>query len=562
MRKFLLLFLLSSTLYAQSEYPQDYFRNPLDITLVLSGTFAELRSNHFHSGLDIKTQGRTGLKVYTAAMGYVSRIKISHYGYGKALYITHPNGYTTVYAHLNKFSPKIEAFIKKQQYKKESFEIELFPNKSDLLVDTDEVIGFSGNTGGSGGPHLHFEIRDNAERPINPLLFGIDIKDTNKPFISSVYAYPKTKNSFINGKNKRIPLRLIKKKNGDYDVEKITAYGDIGFGVVSYDKQDLAPNNNGVSNISAFFNGNQVFEMDFKRFSFSETKHLNRFIDFELWKTKKTRSQKLFIEENNPLSMFKNASDNGFVRIEDSTSSIYRVEIKDFKKNTTTLNIPIAGKYKAPLEPEEVLAPAKFLVKNAETTVLKEHNASVTFYPNTVYEDVLINFAVSSDTLILHKDLIPLQKNFVINYDISNYKDADKDKLFIARLYGYYKTPTYVSTKRKGDTLTASSKTLGLYALTTDNVPPKITPVNFSNKKWLSKYRYLKVKIEDDLSGISKYRATVNGKWILMEYDYKTNTLTHDFNDNIVTDTENNLKIIVTDNVGNSSTFEATFYRK
>ncbi|WP_296321129.1 M23 family metallopeptidase [Winogradskyella sp.] len=562
MKTYLIFFLLSSALYSQSEYPQDYFRNPLDITPILSGTFAELRSNHFHSGLDIKTQRKTGLKVYASAKGYVSRIKVSHFGYGKALYITHPNGYTSVYGHLKKFSPKIEAYIKDCQYEKESFEVEVFPNTTELQIETDEVVAYSGNTGGSGGPHLHFEIRDNAERPINPMLFGINVKDSKKPYISAVYAYPKNENSLINGKNKRIPLRLIPNKNGNYDVEKITAYGEIGFGVVSYDKQDLAPNNNGVSNISSYLNGNKVFEMDFKRFSFTETKHLNRYIDFQLWKTKKTRSQKLFVEENNPLSMIKNVVDRGYIKVEDSTSSIYKVEIKDFKSNTTTLNIPIKGKLQEAKKVEDIGNPEQRLIKTTETTVLKDHIASVTFYPNTVYEDILIDFNVSCDTLNLHKDEVPVQKNFVINYDISKYKEIDKSKLFIARLYGYYKKPSYVGTKRKGDTLVARTKTFGQYILATDTVSPKIKAVNFTDKKWMSKYRYLKLKISDELSGVSKYRATVNGKWILMEYDYKTNMLVHDFNDSVITDTENNLKVIVTDNVGNSSTFETTFYRK
>lgn len=553
---------MTCNLYAQSEYPQDYFRNPLDITMILSGTFAELRSNHFHSGLDIKTQQKTGLKVYTAAMGHVSRIKISHYGYGKAIYITHPNGYTTVYGHLKKFSPRIEAYIKECQYENESFEVEVFPSTSELLVDANEVIAYSGNTGGSGGSHLHFEIRDNAERPINPMLFGMAVKDTKKPNVLSVYAYPKNKNSFINGKNKRVPLRLIPKKNGDFDIEKITASGQIGFGVVSYDKQDLAPNNNGVSNIASYYNGNKVFEMDFKRFSFDETKHLNRYIDFELWKTKKTRSQKLFVEPNNPLSLYKNVIDNGYIKVEDSTSLVYKIEIKDFNNNTTEISIPIAAKDYKNSETDGIDYTNKTLIKNSETTVLKALNTEIVFYPNTVYEDTSIDFSVSGDSIHLHKDIIPLQKNFVLNYDISSYKNRDKSKLFIARLYGYKKTPSYVSTKRKGDTLTARSKILGTYILATDTTPPKIRPVNITNKKWMSKYRYLKVKISDDLSGISKYRATVNGKWILMEYDYKTNTLTHDFNDNVVNDTENLLKIIVTDNVGNSSTFETTFFRK
>ena len=268
--------LISQLALAQNPYPQDYFRKPLDITMVLSGTFAELRSNHFHSGLDIKTQQREGLKVYAAAHGRVTRIKISHWGYGKALYITHPNGYSTVYAHLQKFSPKIEAYIKKHQYQKESFEIELFPKATDLLIDTNEVVGFSGNTGGSAGPHLHFEIRDKNQRPMNPMLFGIEVKDSRAPTVLGVYAYPIDDNAHVEFSNNRKKLRLVPQDNGDYKVEKINAFGKIGFGVVTYDRQDLAANKNGVSNMQSFYNGSKNFEIDFKRFSFSETKHLNR----------------------------------------------------------------------------------------------------------------------------------------------------------------------------------------------------------------------------------------------------------------------------------------------
>ncbi len=562
MKKILLLILIPFQVFSQVEYPKDYFRNPLDITLVLSGTFAELRSNHFHSGIDIKTQGKEGLKIYTAAEGYVSRIKVSHYGYGKALYITHPNGYTTVYAHLKKFSPRIEAYIKECQYDKERYEVEAFPSAEELEISANEVVAFSGNTGGSSGPHLHFEIRDNAERPINPMLFGIDVKDTRVPHVSAIYAYPKNDNAFINGKNERVQLRLIPKNNSAFNVEKITAIGEIGFGVVTYDRQDLAANKNGVSNISTSINGNQSLEIDFKRFSFDETKHINRLIDFEMYKTKKSRIQKLFIEKNNPLSLYKNADNDGYVRIEDSTSSVYKIEIKDFKGNSTLINIPIIGKTQdVKMFPKEHAAD-KTLIPSEEALTLQDQNISVDFFEDTLYEDTYIDYGVSGDTLKLHKDIIPLKKKFTVKYDISKYKDPDKNKLFIARLYGYYKKPSYVSTTRKGDILTARSKRFGMYTLASDTIPPEIKPVNFQDKKWLSKYRYLKVKIKDKLSGISNYRATVNGKWILMEYDYKTGILTHDFNDNVVNETKNNLKVIVTDNVGNSTTFEATFFRK
>ena len=184
------------------------------------------------------------------------------------------------------------------------------------------------------------------------------------------------------------------------------------------------------------------------------------------------------------------------------------------------------------------------------------------FLKNTFYDDFPIDFNVRSDTLTLHRDIIPLQKRLTITYDISDYEGADKDKLYIARLYGYYKKPSYVSTKKMANKLSARTKTLGTFTLETDLEAPTIKAVNFQDKKWISKLSTLKLKIKDERSGISNYRATVNGKWILMEYDYKKGTLIHNFSDGVITDSENNLKVIVTDNVGNSSTFEATFFRK
>ncbi len=547
---------------AQSPYPQDYFRDPLEIPLVLAGTFAELRSNHFHSGLDIKTQQREGLKVFAAAKGYVSRIKVSHWGYGKALYITHPNGYTTVYAHLQKFSPKIEALVKKAQYKKETFEIELFPAIDELLIETDEIIAFSGNTGGSSGAHLHFEIRDKSESPINPMLFGIDIKDTKQPTILSVYAYPIDENSHVNKTNEKTKLRLIPQSNGNYKVENIKAFGKIGFGINTYDRQDLAPNKNGISNIQTFFNGNKNFEIDFKRFSFDETKHLNRLIDFEHFKDHKSRIQKLYVQQNNPLSMYKNIDENGYITIEDSTSSIFKVRVKDYKENDTWLTISIIGEQNDSTIPKQIEVTNHYIYAD-QATNLEDRNVSVYFPSDTFYEDFYMDFNVNSDTLTLHKPIVSAQKYFTISYDISNYTENDKNKLFIARLVGYYKNYlSYTPTTKKGNTLSARSKILDTYVLGVDTENPEIKPINFQKDKWLSKSRYLKVKVKDEISGIRNYRATINGKWILMEYDAKKNKLTYDFNDNIITETKNNLKIIVTDNVGNSSTFETTFFRK
>lgn len=562
MKKWFIFFIPMQLAFGQSPYPQDYFINPLEISTILSGTFGELRNNHFHSGLDIKTQQVEGQKVLAAADGYVSRIKISHFGYGKALYITHPNGYVTVYAHLQKLAPKLETYLKTTQYERGTYEIELFPKVDEILVSKGEVIAFSGNTGSSGGPHLHFEIRDNMERPINPMLFGIEVKDSKLPTIQKFYAYPKDTNSFINGKNERTELRLIPRGNGSFDVEPITAYGVIGFGVSTYDQQDLAANKNGVSNISTSVNGIKNFEIDFKRFSFDETGHLNRLVDYEFYKTKGSFIKKLFVEPNNPLSMYKDVIDNGYLTIEDSINSIYKIAVSDFQGNTTTVTATVTGtKPKETLKKVEAQPYLHYIYAHNATT-LEDQHISVYIPEQTFYDDVTLDFRVSGDTLQLHQDILPLQKNIGINYDISQYQDGDKNKLFVGKITGYRKYITYIPTIKKGDLLTAYTKTLGKFILKADTKAPIITPVNFQNGKWLSNYRYLKVKINDDLSGIGSYRATVNGKFILMEYDYKTGILTHDFNDNAVTDTRNELKIIVTDNVGNNTTFEATFFRK
>jgi len=542
-------------------YPQDYFSAPIDINLILSGSFAELRTNHFHSGLDIKTQGKEGFQTYASAAGYVSRIKISRYGYGKALYIKHPNGYTTVYAHLKKFSAAIEAYVKKRQYQKETFEIELFPKAGTLKVLDKQLIAYTGNTGGSGGPHLHFEIRDPQERPINPLMFGFDVKDTTPPVIYGLFGYPISENSHVGGDTKRVEIRIIKQKDGTYKSEPIIAYGEIGFGIISTDRQDLASNKNGVNNIQTSFNGQKSLEVNLNRFSFDETKHLNRYIDYEFLYNNKKRIQKLFIEKNNPLSVMNAFTNGGALKIENNTYSIYKVFVSDFKGNQSELNIPIRGVYQKLSDPINRNAKLQH-VSAIKETVLQKDNVSIQILKNTFYEDVDLLFEVSNDTLKLHTALIPLQKSITINFDISKYKKEDKTRLFIGSVSRYGNKLYYSPTKKRGNTLSTRTKYLGSYSLGIDSENPEIRAINFKNKSWISNNKYLKVKINDKVSGIKNYRATLNERWILMEYDTKTQLLTYDFEDQTITETENNFKIIVTDNVGNSSTFESIFYRK
>ncbi len=555
-----LLLLFCGIVYGQNEIPTTYFSSPLDIDLILSGNFGEMRANHFHSGLDLKTEQREGLPVYAPADGFVSRINVQHYGYGKGLYILHPNGYTTVYAHLRSFAGEIENYVKNTQYSKETFEIELFPEKTLLPVKKGDLIAYTGNTGGSGGPHLHFEIRDASQRPMNPLLFGIDIPDSKKPIVSAVFAYPVDEDAHINQSQNRTKLRLIKQKDGTYKTENVTAFGKIGFGITTFDQQDGASNKNGSYKINTRFNGTEKFEVLFNKFDFAETRYLNRYTDYNYYETNKSMVQKLFRETNNPLSIITKEDDSGYITVRDSLTSIYTIEVFDFKGNSMLVAIPIEGKKMAVMDAKKIEKTDDYIFADHATSITKG-KFSIYIPANALYENTYLNIQDQGDILKFHVDEIPIHSNISITADVSNYNEADRDKLYIGRL-NYKGLPYYTPTTRNGDKLTAKTRTFGSYTVAMDTAAPNIKPINFSEGKWISNQNFLQVKITDDLSGISSYRGSINEKFILMEYDYKKDVLTYNFNDNVNLETENNFKLIVIDNVGNSATFEAKFFRK
>ncbi|MCD4698124.1 MAG: M23 family metallopeptidase, partial [Bacteroidales bacterium] len=270
--------LVTQILFSQNNYPPDVFISPLDIPIKLSGTFGELRSNHFHSGIDIKTGEKTGLNIYTIADGFISRIKIQSGGYGKALYVTHPNGYVSVYGHLNKYNDNINEFVIKEQYRRQSFEIDLYLKEGQISVSQGEIIAYSGNSGRSGGPHLHFEIRDEkSQKPINPLLFGYEVTDRVKPLINLLKVYPMSNIDQINGKNTSAIYYPIANK-GNYklkysDTIKIT--GSAYFGLNCFDPFNRGLNKNGVYSIKMFVDSSLVYAHKLETFSFDETRYIN-----------------------------------------------------------------------------------------------------------------------------------------------------------------------------------------------------------------------------------------------------------------------------------------------
>ncbi|RZJ67764.1 MAG: M23 family metallopeptidase [Flavobacterium sp.] len=563
MKSFLLLLFLYAPVYAQDVYPKDFFRSPLDIPLQLSGNFGELRSNHFHAGFDFRTQQKEGLNVYAAGDGYISRIKISPYGYGKAIYIDHPNGYTTVYGHLKTGSGAIEKYIRDNQYKQESFEVELFPKPGELQVLKGDIIALSGNTGGSEGPHLHFEIRHTtSEKIINPLFFGFDkiIIDTKKPFLQTLLAYPIDADSEVNGAKTPVLVDVRLAEDGSYVAEKLTATGRIGFGITAFDQVDYSPGKNGIYKVENYVNGKLSYGYEFNTFAFDESRYINAVIDYPRFRKTGQRVQRLFRRQANDFSLIKTDELNGAIRVEPNMNQICRLEISDFNTNNIVINIPV--EYAAPAAivstiPE--VKPSGYLISATKDTNLEKGNFSVFIPAKAFYDDVYMNFDVSGNTMTFGNDDIPVHMNFNVVIDDKTIPEADREKTFIASVIG--SRLGYNSTKRKGSTFSTYTKNLGGFKLAKDTEAPKITIAKKIEGKPL-KDGYVSAFISDGLSGIKEYKGYLNGHWVLFEFDYKSKRITHWFSsDDFVVDGRNELKLVVTDNVGNSAIFETYFFR-
>ncbi|MCF6297133.1 MAG: M23 family metallopeptidase [Flavobacteriaceae bacterium] len=548
--------------YSQSKYPTDYFINPLEVPLILSGTFGELRSNHFHAGIDIKTQGKEGLKIVSSAGGYVSRINVSLWGYGKALYVTHPNGYTTVYGHLKKFSPKIEAFVKKAQYKKETFTIRLYPKSSDLKVTKGELIALSGNSGSSGGPHLHYEIRDVKANILNPMLFGINVPDHKRPTIQSAFVYSKNNSSQVNKSNKVVGLSLKRQKDGNLLANPVSAHGEISIGINAFDRLDAAINKNGLYDLEMQVNGKKMFKLTWDKFSFSESRYINTYIDYDRYTRLRQRVQQCFINlPEKKLSLYKLLNNKGYFQVEDGLDYNVVVTAKDFEGNQTKLTIPIKGK-KDTILIAKTIKKTPYFFKANQVNMISDSIVHVSFPKNIFYSDFYFDYSYKNGVAKLHNSTIPVHSNFKIYFDVSKYSIDEIKKMYIARKNKYGKL-SRLNTRYRDGKLSTSSKILGEYTLSSDNQNPKIVHYNFKVNQNLNKKRYLKVKISDTGGdGIKSYRGEINGKWILMEYNPKFGTLTYDFKNGNLIGLKHILQVVVTDNVNNSTTFTTSFNRK
>ena len=559
MRFLIFYFLFSWSLVAQTLYPKDYFSPPLDIPMQLSGNFGELRPNHFHAGFDFKTQQKEGLKVYASADGYVSRIKISTFGNGKTIYINHPNGYTTVYAHLQKAVGPIQDFISQTHYKEQAFEIEMYLKPGEIPIKKGEWIALSGNTGASEGPHLHYEIRDTqSEYIINPLHFGFDfgIKDTKKPTLSGLYVYPLFSTT-VNKSQRPIVLNYSLQKDGTYLADKIIANGPIGFGITTDDYDDVSFNKNGAYSVKSFFNGHPSFGFQFDTYSFDDMRYVNALIDYAKYKKTSQRVQKLFMNSKYNLPFIMTNETKGQIIPVPNLDGLYRIEVGDYFGNTTLVSIPIQYDTTPVILPAESPT-SKYLIRSTKDNIFEKENTSVFFPAGTFYDDFTLNFDVRNSILYLHDDSVPAHTNFIVSISNSKLSNEKMDKTYVARIDG--EKLIYNSTYRKDSIFSSKVKTLGKYKLVTDTLAPKISILKPIEGKWVSQ-NVIQLQISDSGSGIKTYNGYLNGKWVLFEYDNKNNTISHYFNDEFLLNGTNELKVIVTDAMGNSATFETQFSR-
>ena len=538
--------------------------SPVEIPILLSGTFGEFRKTHFHTGVDIKTQGKEGLKIRAIDDGDLIRVKVSTSGYGKAVYIRHYDGTTSVYAHLKKFSPKIQHIIKRLQYEKKRYEIEKFFKEGEIKLKKSEIIGISGNTGGSSGPHLHFELRDTKmEKPLNPLKYGYYVADTIPPSIQNIFIYKFLKDKIF----KKIKIRLNRNENIYSVKDTIESTGILGFGYSGYDRQNSSYNRNGIYKRDLMINGKSVFSYKFDDLTFQDGKKIDLLIDYKAYNIDKIRIKKLYQNINSKFSFLENGDNYGlFNVVEDSLYNI-KIIFEDINKNKSIVSMIIKGsKNENMFDFSESDIESKLYHPDLEYEK-KYENLKFKIPKNAFYEPTKLNFDYKLDTIYIEsftkapKNGLNLEFLIPKNLDSVNLRQTCVGKLNIKKK-GKKNKIQYVFGNKNDSLIFVKSMSGGKYFLTKDTIPPSIKPVNFKNKKWVTNLSTLEIRVDDEFSGIKKYTASINGKWILMEHEPKRKLLFFEFDDLNFDKAELKFNLQVEDMVGNENEFEAIIYRK
>jgi hypothetical protein len=567
-RLFIFSILYFSTI---NDLPKDrtIFISPVKIPQLLSANFGELRIDHLHSGLDIKTQGVTGKEVVAAADGFIYRISITPSGFGNALYIRHPSGYSTVYGHLERFIPEIERYVKNQQYEKKSFAITLFPSKDQFPVKQGDLIAYSGNSGGSGGPHLHFEIRkSDGEKPVNPLLFDFGMKDNIRPVIEKLVIYPANRHTLINNRN------LIKKinvtgGNGSYSVSPenpVSVSGLAGFGIKAYDMLNDSPNKCAVYSIELVIDSTSVFTYIMDSFSFDESRYVNSHIDYETFMKDNVYIERAFILPGDKLNAYKNVVHRGLINFKDDRIHHAEITVTDVNNNKSVLTFNIKSQSEKQESAAEAIDQNAILMPYNRVNKFSAENITISIPEGALYDTLNFTYRKEKGTGEMLSDLhyvddkfTPVQKPYSLSIKPSFIPAGKESKMLIVQL-GDEQKRSGVNSSWSDGFLSAEVLSFGRYYIGIDTIAPVISPVGLLKGAVLTGKKEIKIKITDDLSGIKSYEALIDGNWALFEYDQKNEVLIYKFDQSRINKgTEHSLSLKVSDNKDNIRIYKCNF---
>lgn len=563
-----LSFLISN---AQPHCAPDYFSSPLDIPLTIAGSFGELRTDHFHAGVDFKTEGVIGKNILSVADGYVSRVKISLWGYGKSVYVTHSNGLVSVYAHLHSMSKKIDDFVSKAQYDTKTFEIDVFPSPGQIPVKKGEIIALSGNTGSSGGPHLHFEIRDAiTEHALNPFLFYFKIKDNTPPKIFQLYCYPLDEKSNVNGKTSRIGLEVAVSQ-GQYklvDNQTIKAFGNVGFAIETNDFTDLSSNKCGVYSLELTDNEKRVFYFEMNDISFDETRYINSHMDYILNETKNKKIHKSFLEPNNQLNIYKDLVNNGIINFSSDSTHSMKYIVKDYFGNTAVFPFTVKGeKTNENIKSESSNSDVVQVMPFNKENYFQRDDIIISIPKDALYDTLYFKYLKSasipgsySEVHHVHEKYTPVNTFYSVSIKATKEIPVKyQDKALIAT---YNDKGRLISLEGKymNGFVTSETRDFGKFFIMIDSIKPVIKPINISKGANLSSAKKIQFNVSDSFSDILFYNGYIDGKWVLFEYEPKSDLITYYFDNHISKGRNHTLRVEITDNMNNISTYETEFY--
>ncbi|HVU56142.1 MAG TPA: M23 family metallopeptidase [Puia sp.] len=570
----------------RASYPKEYFRNPLDIPIKLAANFGELRANHYHMGLDIRTQQKENLPVMAAADGYVTRVVIEPMGFGQAIYIRHPNGYTTLYAHLNKFYPALADYVEAEQYRQQTWQLSLDIPPNLFPVKKGMFIALSGNRGGSQGPHLHFEIRRTQDDTnLNPMLFGMPVPDDVPPVILRLGIYDRSLSTYE--QSPRI-VPVLKTAPGLCrlgDSVVIVAATHISFSISAFDSQSGSVNPNGIYQATVFEDGTPISSFLMDDISYLDTRKINAHIDYKTrekggpWLQHLSRLpgymaptiyQTGMPPTTVPLTRLGHSPADGILDLADGLPHPIHIEVKDAYGNTTDLSFQV--QYRP--TPSSAIQSAPLTGKLFSPGSLDGYEGeNVAFYlgENSLYDNAHIGCAVAdsaagglSPVYAIGSTTIPLQDPLLVRIKPRVALPAGKDRVVMIRTEGGKKD--VVRPEWLDDWASARFREFGDFQLVEDRRAPVITPVGLRDGAVLTKAKRIAFRVKDDLGAIRRFRAVLDpapdgqgGQWLCFSND-KYLDFIYDF-DRHCPKGKHVLKVTAEDVAGNSTTREYKFTR-